>query len=77
VLTGTLIVSGCASVPELTTEQKLQDFEFLFQAFRDNHPFLFLKARVEGYDWLAHEAEFEDMIRQTGNKPNSPRRPDA
>ncbi|MDP2859192.1 MAG: S41 family peptidase, partial [Bacillota bacterium] len=59
------LLSACAPVPHLTTEQKLADFDYLFATFRDNHPFLFLKARVEGYDWLAHEAEFREAIRQT------------
>jgi hypothetical protein len=67
VLAGALLAVRSAPVPELTTEQKLQDFDFLFQTFRDNHPFLSLKARVEDYNWLAHEAEFRETVRQTGD----------
>ncbi len=61
-------VAGCGPVvPELTTEQKLEDLDYLLAIFRDNHPFLHLKARVEGYDWLAHADEFRDRIKGTTN----------
>ncbi len=33
----------------------------------DNHPFLALKARTEGYDWVSHHDEFEAMVRGTKN----------
>lgn len=51
----------------LTTEQKLEDFRYLFGIIRDNHPYLELKARVEGYDWLAHEAEFQEAVANSRN----------
>ena len=59
-----LAIGGCQA-KELTTEQKVADFRYLYRIFKENHPFLDLKARVEGYDWLAHEKEFEDMVRST------------
>ena len=49
----------------MTTEQKLEDFRYLFEIFRENHPYLSLKKRVEGYDWLAMKDEFERTIRET------------
>ena len=57
-------LSGCSG-RQLTPEQKLEDFRYLFNVLRENHPYLALKARVEGYDWLAHEREFEDAICRT------------
>lgn len=63
VLTTIFVVLLASCKPELTTEQKLEDFSYLFGILRDNHPYLDLKARVEGYNWLAHEKEFEDAIR--------------
>ena len=56
------LLSGCD--PEwknLTTAQKLEDFHYLFSVLEDNHPYLALKTRVEGYDWLSH--------RQSSSKP--------
>lgn len=61
------IVLPSCSGKQLTTEQKLEDFRYLFNLMRENHPYLALKARTEGYDWLAHEREFEEAIRRTKN----------
>jgi hypothetical protein len=68
VLVSTLLCSLATSCrPGLTTEEKLADFRYLFEIFRDNYPYLELKARSEGYDWLPHESEFEEWIRESRN----------
>ncbi|MCL6450573.1 MAG: hypothetical protein K6T75_04670 [Acetobacteraceae bacterium] len=51
---------------ELSTQEKLEDLRYLFEVFRDNHPYLALKARVEGSDWLASLPEFEAWVRAAG-----------
>ena len=51
----------------LAAEEKVEDFRYLFEIMRDNHPYLELKARAEGYDWLAHEEEFEEAVRSSRN----------
>lgn len=56
------ILTGCARWKNLTAEQMLEDFEYLFTVLRDNHPYLALKARAEGYDWLAHKDEFGKAV---------------
>lgn len=52
---------------DLSTEQKLEDLRYLFEIIRDNHPYIELKARVEGYNWLEHEKQFEDAVRASRN----------
>lgn len=62
------LLSGCD--PEwknLTPEQKLEDFHYLFSVLEDNHPYLALKTRVEGYDWLSHREEFEQAVRDSSD----------
>ncbi|MBC7339850.1 MAG: PDZ domain-containing protein [Firmicutes bacterium] len=59
-----VLLPGCSG-NQLTTDQKLEDFRYMFDILRENHPYLALKARVEGYDWLAHEQEFEEAVRRT------------
>lgn len=66
-LAGVLSVLLVSCSSGLTTEQKLEDFRYLFGILRDNHPYLALKARVESYDWVAHEKEFEDAVRVSRN----------
>jgi len=66
-IAGLLVVILTSCEAGLTTEQKLEDFRYLFGIIRDNHPYLELKARVEGYDWLANEAEFQETVANSRN----------
>jgi len=54
--------AGRAMIRSLTRRQMLDDFRHLFEIIRDNYPFLWSKARFEGYDWIAHEKEFEQWV---------------
>lgn len=67
-----LVLSGCnpqatgnPGWKNLTTSQKLEDFRYLFRVLKENHGKLALIKRLYGYDWLAHEKEFEEEIRRT------------
>ncbi len=40
----------------------MDDFRVLFETVRDNHPYLALKARTEGYYWVAQEQEFASWV---------------
>ncbi len=50
----------------LTVSQKVEDFRYLFRIIKENHGKLALVKRIYGYDWLAHQKEFEAEIRRTG-----------
>jgi C-terminal processing protease CtpA/Prc len=52
---------------QLTTEQKLEDFNYLYNTMKDNFPFFEVKKRMINYDWLAHKNEFEERIKNTKN----------
>ena len=69
VIVSATVLSSCVpkAEPQLTTEEKLEDFRLMFDVLKDNHPYLALKKRVEGYDWVAHESEFESAITATKN----------
>lgn len=62
-------LSSCepAIVKPLTAEQKVEDFQYLFAAIKDSYPYVALKARTDGYDWVAHEQEFLEIVRKTAN----------
>ena len=47
---------------QLTTAQKLEDFNYLYKTMEDNFPFFEVKKRMINYDWLAHKSEFEERI---------------
>ncbi len=61
------LAGGRGTTAELTADQKVEDFRYLFSMFQENHPYLALKARAEGFDWLAHEDEFEEEVRETAD----------
>ncbi len=60
-------LTGRGTTRPLTMAQKIEDFEYLFQQFRANHPYLALKARVEGFDWIGMKDEFEEMVKRGQN----------
>ena len=59
--------TGKSVAGQLTTEQKVEDFNYLYNIMRDNFPFFEVKKRMLNYDWLAQKNEFEEHIRATKN----------
>ena len=51
----------------LSTEQKLEDFKYLFRTLEQNFPYFEVKKRQHGMDWLAREEEFVSMIAGTSS----------
>ncbi len=54
------VLSGCSE--PLSEEQRLTDLDYLIDIFTKSHPFLSLKSRVEGFDWLDHRDEFRASV---------------
>lgn len=52
---------------QLTTAQKLEDFNYLYKTLEENYPFFEVKKRMLGYDWLSQKKQFEENIRNTKN----------
>ena len=52
---------------ELTTEEKLEDFKYMYKILKENFPFFEIEKRKTGYDWLAHKDDFENEIKETKN----------
>ena len=48
---------------DLTENEWLDDFEHLYEFVRDNYPYLSVKERTHGYNWLELKNEFENRIR--------------
>lgn len=53
------------SYTELGTREKLEDFRYLYETFRDNHSVIPVMKRLTGYDWLEHGDEFEEQLKKT------------
>ena len=62
-----LLCVQCAGHSQLSTEQKLQDFEFLHQTLKDNFPYFGVAKRQLGLDWLANKDEYRERIKKSTN----------
>ena len=58
------VLPGCSE--PLSKEQRLADLDYLVTVLSENHPYVSLKSRVEGYDWSGHRDEFESMVAGAG-----------
>lgn len=49
----------------LTTEQKLKDFDYLYNVLKEEFPYFEEKKKKTGYDWLVHKRDFEKSIKKS------------
>lgn len=49
----------------LSEEQKLEDFEFLFNTISSNYPFLQMNKRQHGVDWIVNKDDYIKRIKET------------
>ncbi|MDV3428455.1 MAG: peptidase S41 [Bacillota bacterium] len=55
------------SLKELTSEEKLQDFEYLYATLKDSFPFFEIEKDKTGFDWLGNKNNFEEQIKSAEN----------
>lgn len=66
-------ISGCSHSEEsivisnqpLTLEEKIEDFEYMYNLLKDNYPFFEVNKRLNGIDWLANKDEYVERIKTT------------
>lgn len=56
-----------AQVNQLTTEQKKNDFLFLYETLEENYPYFGLRKRMNNVDWLANKDIYLKQIESTPN----------
>lgn len=55
-----------AETPDkLTMDQKLEDFEYMYNILKDNHPYFEVKKRIISYDWLKDKEVFKKWVEET------------
>lgn len=59
-------ISACAD-KQLTTEQKVKDFEYLYNVLEENYPYFGVGERKTGIDWLSQKDNYIRQIRRTEN----------
>lgn len=50
---------------KLTTEQKLEDFNYFYNVIKGNYPYLEVIKRMYGIDWLSYREQFETWVKGT------------
>ncbi|MGL5753841.1 MAG: S41 family peptidase [Paraclostridium sp.] len=61
----TLITVGCTSTSTLSEEEKLADFEQLYNEIKDGYPFLEVNKRQNKVDWLANKESYKEIVMKT------------
>ena len=54
-------------VKQLTEEEKIEDFEYMFKTIEEAYPFLEVNKRVNDVDWVANKKEYLEKIKNTTN----------
>jgi hypothetical protein len=52
---------------ELTTEEKVEDFLYLYNILKENYPYFEVLKRTTGYDWLANKKVHLKLLEYTEN----------
>ncbi|MEJ6952534.1 S41 family peptidase [Natronospora cellulosivora (SeqCode)] len=53
------------TLEELTIEEKLEDFEYLFKVITENYPYLEVNRRIHGIDWVNNKDLYREWIMDT------------
>ena len=49
----------------LTSEEKIQDFEYMYNILKDNYAFFWVNERMYNIDWLSNKDEYTQRIKNT------------
>ena len=52
---------------QLTKEEKIEDFEYMFKTIEEAYPFLEVNKRVNNVEWIANKEEYLEKIKNTKN----------
>jgi C-terminal processing protease CtpA/Prc len=62
-----LLLSGCASRNQLSTKQKVEDFNYLYQELEASYPYFGINKRQHNTDWLLNKEAYLKRIKKTKN----------
>lgn len=65
--TGVKEIGDITKFKQLTKEEKIEDFEYMFKTIEEAYPFLEVNKRVNNVDWIANKEEYLEKIKNTKN----------
>lgn len=51
----------------MSTEEKLEDFQYMYKLLNENYPFFEVNKRLHNVDWLGNKKKYEKKIKNTKN----------
>lgn len=51
----------------MTTEERLEDFDYMYSILKENFPYFEVEKRKTGFDWLAGREDFRNRIKEVKN----------
>ena len=67
ILAATFISKGKSKLKELTTEEKLEDFRYMYNVLKEDYPHFYEVKKMYKLDWLAPKEYYEKKIAETEN----------
>ncbi len=49
----------------MSIEEKLEDFEYMYTLLEENYPFFEVNKRLHNVDWLKNKKKYENIIKNT------------
>nr|WP_286184218.1 S41 family peptidase [Clostridium sp. CCUG 7971] len=59
--------SGTNEESQLSTKEKAEDFEYMYEVIKEGYPFLEVNKRLNNEDWLANKDKYLEKIKNTTN----------
>lgn len=64
---GKTAYTNIINTKQLTQEEKLDDFEYMYTILKENYPYFEVNKRLNGIDWLSKKNEYISKIKSTDN----------
>ncbi len=62
---GYYVIANNGELKDLTVEEKIEDFNYMYEILKENYSHFYEIEKMYGYDWLSRKEEFEKEIRET------------
>ncbi|WP_243428940.1 S41 family peptidase [Clostridium botulinum] len=60
-------LNNTKNLKPLSTEEKLEDFEYMYKILEENYPYFEVNKRMNNLDWLSKKDDYISMIKTTTN----------
>ncbi len=62
-----MFIYGQTTIKQLTTKEKIDDFNYLYQELKASYPYFGINKRVFNTDWIANKKQYLSQLKKTKN----------